>query len=84
MARVNRVTIEPRTGQPELDQWIRQVTDALNLIPLTSITSTSDGPESNVTADPGTFLIDTGSSNTTFWVKTSGDTTTGWLAVDLV
>lgn len=62
------------------DVWARQVTDALNLLPNFSLSSTTDGPESYVTGDSGTILIDVGSSATTFWAKASGTTTLGWKA----
>jgi hypothetical protein len=64
--------------------WFQQVTDALNHLPNFSLSSTTNGPESQVTGDSGTILIDVGSSATTFWFKESGTTTTGWIAVDFV
>jgi hypothetical protein len=71
-------------GDRQLDTFLRDLTDAINQIPNFSIISTSDGPESTVTADAGVFGFDIGSSHTTFWAKVSGDTTTGWKALSLV
>jgi len=84
MARRTRVTAPvPRIGAG-FEHWAEQVSDALNVLPNFSIDSTSNGPESVITGDSGTILVDIGSSNTTYWAKLSGDTTTGWAAFDIV
>lgn len=61
----------------------REIVQALNEIPFISYISTSDGPESVVSASPGSIAIDVGSSATTFWGKLSGETSTGWAAFTL-
>ena len=64
------------------DLWAQQVTDALNLLPGISISSTTNGPNgSAVTGESGDILIDVGSSATTHWLKLSGSTTAGWAAI---
>lgn len=84
MSRRLRVSAPPPVGKDSyFNLWAQQVTDALNLLPNFSLSSTTDGPNSYVTGDPGTLLIDVGSSNTTFWIKLSGDSTLGWSAVDV-
>src|SRR3990167_5057662 len=74
----------PQTGNTALDGWLQDLTRAINEIPALSLISTSAGPNSVITADSGTFAFDVGSSNTTFWAKTSTSTTTGWNALALV
>lgn len=60
------------------DFWAQQITDALNTLPSFSISSTSNGPNSLISGNGGTILIDVGSSATTFWAKLSDNTTSGW------
>lgn len=80
-----RITRPPETPFRELNRWLETVTDAINALPNFSFISTTDGPESVVTADSGTFAIDIGSSATTYWLKESNSgTTVGWAAMDLV
>lgn len=81
MSRWLRLQRPPSTGNVDLDIWINQMTDALNSLPSFSISSTTNGPNSVVTGDPGTLLVDIGSSHSTFWVKLSGTTTSGWTTV---
>lgn len=64
--------------------WAQQITDALNLLPNFSLSSTTNGPESTITGDSGTILVDVGSSNTTFWVKLSGTSNRGWASLGTV
>lgn len=73
-----RLQLPPSSGNPSLDYWLQQLTDTLNTLPSYSDISTTDGPEGVVDATPGTFAADFGSSATTFWVKLSGNTSTGW------
>lgn len=82
MSRRLRVTSPPPTGTGLFTLWAKQVTDAINGLPNFSMSSVTNGPESNVTASPGTLLINIASSGTVLWVKTSGTTTTGWHSVD--
>jgi hypothetical protein len=84
MARRSRTWQPPSTGNPEFDSWFRTFTENFNALPNFSIISTSDGPESNVTADSGVIAIDVGSSNTTLWFKAAGIGTTGWSTVTLI
>ena len=73
-----KVRLPPSTGNADLDSWARDVTSALNGLPI-SIFSTSDGPNaSNVTAPQGFLGIEIGSSSTRLWFKRSGSTSTGW------
>ena len=59
-----------------------QVQDYLNEQPNFFLRSTTSGPESAVTADPGTLLIDLGpTSPSRLWIKTSGSGNTGWSRV---
>ena len=83
MSRRIRVPQPPNTANPELDRWLLTLTNVMNQFPNFSIISTSDGPESVETASPGVLAIDVGSSNTTFWVKTSTETTIGWQSLGL-
>ena len=83
MARLTRLSRPPFIqGNLELNCWLTQVHDAINDLPNFSIVSTTDGPESNQTADPGTLLIDVGSATTTTWIKQSGSGSTGWVELD--
>lgn len=85
MSRRLRISAPPPAGRdPYFTLWAQQVTDAVNSLPNFSISSTSNGPNSYVTGDSGTLLIDVGSSATTLWFKESGDTMTGWIALDFV
>jgi hypothetical protein len=83
MARRTRINSVPTTQDRVLNAWIAQVTEALNVLPALSIVSTSNGPNSAITGASGELAFDVGSSNTTMWLKASGDTTTGWAAVSL-
>lgn len=83
MSRRLRVTAPP-PGNGALYDWARQVTDALNGLPNFSLISTSAGPNSSVTGDPGALAFDVGSSVTKLWLKTSGSTTTGWSALSWI
>jgi hypothetical protein len=82
MSRRLRINAQPPHINPVFDQWARQVTDALNFMPGFSISSTTNGPNSVVTGNSGEFLIDIGSSATTFWLKRHSDgSTSGWSAI---
>lgn len=81
MSRRLRISAAPPSAGP-YSLWYQQVTDAINLLPNFSISSTSNGPNSYVTGDSGTLLLDVGSSATTLWFKRLGDNTnSGWSAV---
>ena len=81
MSRRLRISAAPPVG-PGFSLWAQQVTDALNTMPNFSLSSTSNGPNSTVTGDSGTILIDIGSSATTLWFKRHGDgSTSGWSAL---
>ena len=67
----------PSTGFANVDAWMRDVTNTLNGLPV-SIFSTSNGPNSAVTAPEGFIGVETGSSVTRFWFKQSGSRNTGW------
>ena len=69
--------LPPSTGNAALDQWTRDVTSALNGLPI-SIFSTSTGPNSFVTAPEGFFGVEIGSGVTRFWIKQTGSSNTGW------
>ena len=84
MSRRKRIDRPFNVRDPDLAFWMEQVTDAINHLPGFSISSTTDGPESQVTADSGTLLIDVGSSAMTFWLKLSGSSNVGWGAADWV
>lgn len=79
-----RISRPPITPFRELDRWLETVTDAINALPNFSISSTTNGPESVITADSGTLLIDIGSSATTYWLKESGSTSIGWSTLSLI
>lgn len=81
MSRRLRVSQPPPSSSAEMSRWMREVTDAINGLPALSLSSTTNGPNSVITGDSGTILIDVGSSATTFWFKRSGTTTSGWSAV---
>lgn len=82
MSRRLRIGAPPFTSDTALAAWMREVTDALNVLPNMSISSTTNGPNSVITGNSGEFLIDVGSSVTTFWFKQhSDDSTSGWSAV---
>ncbi len=79
--RPRRLPLPPPSGDPRVDQWMNEVASAFNALPL-SVFSTSDGPnESRVTAPQGFLGIEIGSSDTRFWVKESGSTSTGWASL---
>lgn len=82
MARRLRVSAPVPPGEPAMVRWMQQVTEAINLFPGMSISSTTNGPNSLVTGNSGEILMDVGSSATTFWFKRHGDgNTSGWSAV---
>lgn len=84
MSRRLRIVAPPpaNAGDPSFRLWAQQITDAVNLLPNFSLSSTSNGPNSFVTGDSGTILIDVGSSATTFWFKRHGDNNmSGWSAI---
>jgi hypothetical protein len=63
---------------------MREVTSALNDLPL-SIFSTANGPNvSNVTAPEGFIGIETGSGATRLWIKRVGSDSTGWSALSWI
>lgn len=82
MARRTRLSYPPRTDNPALDGWLQNLYSEINNLPNFSIVSFTDGPNSNETADPGTILLDVGSTITKAWVKQSGSTNIGWVALD--
>jgi hypothetical protein len=71
----------PAVEDPNLQHWMQQVHDAIQGLPL-SYFSTSDGPESSVSAPIGTLGIEIGSSTTKLWIKETGLGSTGWAEVD--
>lgn len=82
MSRRLRVNAPPAGSNAGFNAWAQQVTDALNLLPNFSLSSTTNGPESQITGDSGTLLIDVGSSATTLWFKRHGNgNTSGWSAL---
>ena len=82
MAQRWRLSAPPLTPDPDLYNWLIQVQDALNLLPNLSISSTTNGPESNTTGEKGDVLLDVGSAITGSWVKQTGSDTTGWVELD--
>ncbi len=59
--------------------WSQDVTRVFQEFPNFSITSTTAGPESNLSGDIGSVNIDVGSSVTKLWIKHTAPTiTTGW------
>ncbi len=79
-----KVSSPPSSGNPSVDQWMREITNAINGLPI-SIFSTADGPnESAITAPQGFIGIEIGSSSTRMWVKESGSTSTGWSHFTLI
>lgn len=82
MSRRLRVRQPPRVDDRQLADWMREVTDAINVLPNMSIISTSNGPNSAYTGNSGDIAVDIGSSATTFWVKRIGDgSMSGWSAL---
>lgn len=80
MPRPFKLRLPPSTGNPDVDSWMREVTEAVNGLPL-SYFSTSDGPNSsNVTAPVGFIGIEIGSSSTPIWIKNVAGGT-GWSAL---
>ena len=81
MTERKRLQLPPTTGNYELDTWTLSVFDAVNQLPPVSIFSTGvSGPNSNVTANPGTLGFEQGSNLTPFWIKVEGSGNTGWKA----
>ena len=73
--RSTKVSIPPSSGKDDVDSWMREVTAAVNGLPV-SFFSTSDGPNSsNVTAPPGFIGFEVGSSSTPLWIKTASGAT---------
>jgi hypothetical protein len=70
----------PTTGDAGLNAWMRAVSDQLAHLPLFSIISTADGPNSlGVLGEPATIAVEIGSSATKLWQKRSASTSTiGW------
>ena len=62
------------------DQWQRDVTDELNLVPFMS-TFSFDTPESNVTALPSCLGFNQASGVSVFWIKQTGSGSIGWVAL---
>ena len=82
--RPRRIGLPPSTGDARVDAWMREVTEAVNGLPL-SYFSTSDGPNSSsVTAPQGTLGVEIGSSVTRLWIKQSGSTSIGWSALSWI
>ena len=75
-----RVSRPPKVGDVALGRWLSEVADALNAIPAFSVFSYVT-PESNVTAQRGTWGVNLASGTTVFWVKASGAGNTGWSSV---
>lgn len=68
----------PSSGIAAVDAWMRDVTNAINGLPVSIFSTSTTGPNSFVTAPRGFVGIDVGSSVTRFWVKTTGSRNTGW------
>ena len=82
--RPRRIPLPPKTDNPAVDAWMREVSEAVNGLPL-SYFSTADGPNtSNVTAPQGFLGIEIGSSTTRLWIKQSGSTSIGWSALSWI
>lgn len=82
MARRQRVRTPPTTLSSEVHTYLDELAAAINQLPNFSISSTTNGPESTVTGDPGTILIDVGSAVTKAWVKQGTSAMTGWRELD--
>jgi hypothetical protein len=71
----------PPVDDPAVQDWMQQVTAAIEGLPF-SYFSTADGPNtSSVTAPVGTLGIEIGSSATKLWVKETAPAA-GWGEVD--
>ena len=68
----------PNFGSRTINYWADEVTNTLNGLPFSIFSTSTTGPNSRVTAPKGFIGIDTGSSVTRLWVKTSGSGNTGW------
>lgn len=78
MARLQRISPPPHTGNSALDSWLLRLSDALNALPATYIFSGNPN-DSGVTATAGSLGINVDASATTsrIWINTSG-TTNSW------
>ena len=82
MSRRLRIRQPPQVKDPNLNRWLQDLAAQINQFPNFSISSTTNGPNSLITGDSGTFLFDFGSSATTLWFKRHSDgSTSGWSAV---
>jgi hypothetical protein len=78
-----RIEVPPHIPEnPRLDRWVQSVHAVLNKFPNFSLSSTTNGPESNTSGDPGEILVDVGSSATAGWIKQTGSGMTGWVELD--
>lgn len=78
--RPRQVLNPPRIEDPSLAYWARQVSEAINNLPI-SVFSTSDGPNTSaITAPEGFIGLEIGSSSTPLWIKT-GSGATLWSAL---
>ena len=78
-----RVGLPPSTGTPSLDWWMREVTNAINGLPI-SVFSTSGGPNASFISAPQGFIgFETGSSVTPLWVRRFSNATS-WSALSVI
>lgn len=82
---LRRIYEPPPTGNRGLDRWLGTLASELNQLPNFSTSSTTAGPNSIVSAPPGTLYIEGNSSVTTkLWFKGSGTSSIGWSAFSLI
>lgn len=77
-----RVAMPPSSVTGPLYIYLTQVAMALNQMPTFSYTSYSGGPNSNLTANPGSVAVNIVSSAQTkrLYVKELGSGNTGWVS----
>lgn len=75
-----RVGLPPKAENPQVQRYLQSVADAVNQLPAQSVFSFST-PESNVSANVGTIGINIASGVSVMWVKQSGTSNIGWVAI---
>jgi hypothetical protein len=75
-----RIGLPPKGENPQVQRYLQSMADAVNRLPAQSVFSFST-PESNVSANVGQLGINIASGVSVLWVKQSGTSDIGWVAI---
>lgn len=81
-----RLPAPPSTVTGELYQYLVQIRDAVNALPVISYTSYDGGPNSNLTGAPGDVCVNVVTSAQTkrLYIKELGSGNTGWVSFSTI